>query len=217
MKPKLVSLIINRHIPRLYSSLLVWPTDIHFRFPSRTPCTDDMEFNESVLAERTGQDKTVGEKERRRWTSFHCKHCNTVLGDSLAVCGEFPCLDAILSLRVTSDVLLSSDMECGHKGDMAHCIFSSVRCGECGVTVGKVIHAAPPRLAMLRSLFLLHKASIRCYTLGSSSMVRASSISFDLMPLGDELSKLRKQFEADFDHVTQIKSCLEDNANVSRR
>nr|XP_057912303.1 protein Mis18-beta [Doryrhamphus excisus] len=176
-----------------------------------------MEFNESVLAERTDQAKVVDEKEHQRWTSFHCKHCNTVLGDSLAVCGELPSLDAILCLRVTSDVLLSSDMECGHKGDMANCIFSSVRCGECGVTVGRVIHAAPPRLAMVRSLFLLHKASIRCYTLGSGSMMKASSVSFDLEPLGDELGELRKQFEAGFDHVTRVKSCLKDNADVSRR
>lgn len=39
-------------------------------------------------------------------------------------------------------------------------IFSSLMCGECGCTVGKVVHAAPQHLAAARSLFLLHKTLV---------------------------------------------------------
>lgn len=39
-------------------------------------------------------------------------------------------------------------------------IYSSLKCRSCGSAVGKVIHSAPPHLAMVRSIFLLNKANI---------------------------------------------------------
>lgn len=40
-------------------------------------------------------------------------------------------------------------------------IYSSLKCRVCRSAAGTVIHSAPPRLATVRSLFLLNKANIR--------------------------------------------------------
>ncbi|XP_061825010.1 protein Mis18-beta [Nerophis lumbriciformis] len=165
-----------------------------------------MEFSDSVLIDRSDEANVESDKESQRLASLHCKQCNTVLADSFSVCGEIKCLDAIAFLRVSDDVIVSSAMECGDKGDIADCIFSSVRCRECGMMAGKVLHAAPPHLADLRSLFLLHKAKLRCYVLDSSAMVEASSVSFDVVPLGEDLHKLRAEFESLSDQMTQVQA-----------
>ncbi|XP_061749896.1 protein Mis18-beta isoform X2 [Nerophis ophidion] len=163
-----------------------------------------MEFCDSVLTDRSEESNVGSDIESQRLASLHCKQCNTVLADSFSVCGEIKCLDAIAFLRVSDDVIVSSVKECGDKGDIADCVFSSVSCRECGVMAGKVLHAAPPHLADLRSLFLLQKAKLRCYMLDSRAMVEASSVSFDVAPLGEDLHKLRAQFEALSHHMTQV-------------
>ncbi|XP_077416215.1 protein Mis18-beta [Vanacampus margaritifer] len=174
-----------------------------------------MEFNKTFLRER--DDDEYGDAEllkRGRWATLHCKQCNTVLGDSLAVCGELKCLDSIMSCRVSGNVEVSSEMECGYTGQLANCIFSSLLCGDCGCAVGKVVHAAPPRLTAVRSLFLLHKAHVTCYVLDSSSMVNASAMSFEMEPLMKSISEVRQHFELNFEHV---KSCLADIRSINSK
>ncbi|XP_042244003.1 protein Mis18-beta [Thunnus maccoyii] len=174
-----------------------------------------MEFNDSLLSQRSTDIKLATEVEHRQWLTLHCEQCKTVLGDSLGVCGEVRCMDSIMCIRVTDDVVLSDEMESGHKGEMANCIYSSLKCRGCRCAVGKVIHSAPSRLAMIRSIYLLHKANISCYILDSYTMVKASTLTFDLKPLRENIYEMRRQFEAQFDQMTLIKSRLADRSVAS--
>ncbi|XP_031165767.1 protein Mis18-beta [Sander lucioperca] len=174
-----------------------------------------MEFDESLLIQRTNAAKLGTEAEHKQRMTLHCQQCNTVLGDSLGVCGEITCVDAIVCIRVTDDVVISDAMESGHKDAMANCIYSSLTCRGCRCAVGKVIHSAPSRLATVRSMFLLYKANISCYILDCCSMVKASTLTFDVKPLSESMNKVRQQFEVQLDQMSRIKSRLADRSVTS--
>ncbi|XP_070777215.1 protein Mis18-beta [Enoplosus armatus] len=157
----------------------------------------------------------AAKEEHQQRTTLHCQQCNTVLGDSLGVCGEIKCMDSIMCLRVTSDVVIGDAIESGRKGEMANCIYSSLKCRGCRSAVGRVIHSAPARLAMARSIFLLYKANISCYILNSSSMVKASTLTFDLKSFRESMNEVRQQFEAQLDQMAHIKSRLADRSVAS--
>ncbi|XP_054469491.1 protein Mis18-beta [Anoplopoma fimbria] len=171
-----------------------------------------MEFDESLIIQLAHAAKMASETEHKQRMTLHCQQCNAVLGDSLGICGEIKSLDSIVCIRVTDDVVISDAMESGHKGEMASCIYSSLKCRACRCAVGKVIHSAPSRLSTVRSMFLLHKANISCYILNRSSMVTASSLSFELKPLRESMNKVRQQFEAQLDQMSRIKSRLADRS-----
>ncbi|XP_047466731.1 protein Mis18-beta [Mugil cephalus] len=147
----------------------------------------EMKWNDDL-----NPDKAAGGRQRM---TLHCKQCNAVLADSFGVCGEVACLGSIMCIRVTKDVIVSDAMKSGYKGEMINCIYSSLKCRGCGCVLGKVIHSAPSRLAAVRSIFLLSKANIRCFILGSSSMVKASAVSFDQRPLKENIIEVKQQFE----------------------
>ncbi|XP_053192237.1 protein Mis18-beta [Scomber japonicus] len=170
-----------------------------------------MEFNESLISERGDTDVKLTIMDECRPMTLHCEQCKTVLGDSLSICGEVKCLDSIMCRRVTNDVVLSDELESGHKGEMAKCIYSSLKCRGCHCAVGKVIHSAPSRLAVIRSIYLLHKANISCYILNSCSMVRASTLKFNLKPLKENIHEVKRQFQAKYDKMAVIKRRLEDS------
>ncbi|XP_056281904.1 protein Mis18-beta [Pseudoliparis swirei] len=167
-----------------------------------------MEFEESLIIQREHALKMTRETEHKLRMTLHCQQCNTVLGDSLGICGELKCMDSIVCIRVTNDVAISDSMETGHKGEMASCIYSSLKCRGCRCAVGIIIHSAPLRLAAVRSMFLLHKINISCYILNGSSMVTSSSLAFDLKPLRESMNKMRQQFEAQLHHMSHVKSRL---------
>ncbi|XP_070699075.1 protein Mis18-beta [Pempheris klunzingeri] len=171
-----------------------------------------MEFDGSLLIQCTGDEKLPSEAEHKQRMTLHCQQCHTVLGDSLGVCGEIKCMDSIMCLKVTNDVVVSDVMESGKKGEMANCIYSALKCRGCRSAVGKVIHSAPSRLAVARSIFLLYKANISCYILNSSSMVKASTLVFDLKGFRESITEVRRQFEAQLDEMSRVKSRLADRS-----
>ncbi|KAK7904574.1 hypothetical protein WMY93_017181 [Mugilogobius chulae] len=128
--------------------------------------------------------------------TFHCEKCNTVLGDGLSVCGEVKTMGCILLMKVTKDVVVSDKKETANKGDLAHCIYSFLSCRCCRSFVGRIIHSSPARFSNCRSMFLLHKPNISCYLLNSSSMVKATSVSFELKPLREKMKEMMQSFEA---------------------
>ncbi|XP_029138181.1 protein Mis18-beta [Labrus bergylta] len=171
-----------------------------------------MEFDGSVLVKCSRDVKLHQTLEDTQRMTLHCQDCHTVLGDSLSVCGDIKCLDSILCLRVTDDVVVSDNKELGHKGEMANCIYSSLKCRGCRSPVGKVIHSSPSRLASIRSIFLLYKSNVSCYILTSSSMVNASMLTFDLRGFTHSMTEVRQQFEAQLDQMSLIKSRLADRS-----
>ncbi|XP_059208986.1 protein Mis18-beta [Centropristis striata] len=175
-----------------------------------------MEFDESRIMKQTKSSKMSKEADHKQRMTLHCRHCNTVLGDSHGICGEIKCLDSILCLRVTDDVVVSASMELGQKGEMAKCIYSSLECRVCCSAVGKVIHSAPSRLAMVRSLFLLNKANISCYIFKRSLMVKASTLTFDVKPLKESMDMMKLQFEVQLEEMTRIKIRLAETSVTSK-
>ncbi|XP_022621830.1 protein Mis18-beta-like [Seriola dumerili] len=174
-----------------------------------------MEYDESLLMQRFDDFKLITEARHEEQMTLHCARCNTVLGDSFSVCGEIKCMDSIMCLRVTNDVVISDAMESGHTGVMANCIYSSLKCCGCRCAVGRVIHSAPPRLDVTRSLFLLYKANISCYILNNSSMVKASTLTFDMKPLREKMNEVKQQFEAQLDLISRVRSRLSDRSETS--
>ncbi|KAM9842799.1 protein Mis18-beta [Aulostomus maculatus] len=174
-----------------------------------------MEFDASVLIKRSDDMKLPSEADQQLMT-LHCKHCSTILADSLGVCGEVKSMDFIMCLRVTNDVVVSGKMESGHEGKLANCIYSSVKCRNCCSVLGKVVHATPLHMAMIRSIFLLLKANISCYILNSSSMVKATTLTFDLKPLGERMNEVRLQIEAQLDHLMHMRSRLFSSSIASQ-
>ncbi|KAM4541116.1 protein Mis18-beta isoform 2-T2 [Fundulus diaphanus] len=113
-----------------------------------------MEFDESVIVKRSDDPKLLAEAELEHLMSLHCAKCNTILADSLGVCGEVKCIDSIMCTRVSDDVAVSDSLELVRKGEMAN-----------------------------------------CYILGGSSVVKASSLSFDMKPLSETISEARQELE----------------------
>ncbi|XP_070836068.1 protein Mis18-beta [Chaetodon trifascialis] len=175
-----------------------------------------MEFNGSLLMQYMADVKMVIETEHQQRMTLHCQQCNTVLGDSIGICGEIKCMEAIMCLRVTDDVVVSDAKESRHKGEMASCIYSPLKCRGCKAAVGKVIHSAPPRLAPARSIFLLNKANISCYILNSGSMVKASTLTFDLKPVRESIKEVRQQFDVLLDQMSHIKSRLANRGGTNQ-
>lgn len=66
-----------------------------------------MEFDGSVLIQSPSDKKLPSEAESSHPMTLHCQQCNTVLGDSLAVCGEIQCLDSVMCLSKFSSVLIT--------------------------------------------------------------------------------------------------------------
>ncbi|CAJ1074784.1 protein Mis18-beta [Xyrichtys novacula] len=171
-----------------------------------------MEFDGSVLIKCRRDVKPVTEFETNLKMTLHCQQCITVLGDSFSICGEVKSMNAILCTKVTDDVVISDAKQFKQKGDLSKCIYSSLKCRSCHMVVGKVIHSSPSHLAAIRSIFLLHKSNISCYILNSSSMVKASTFSFDLMGMKDSMSEVKEQFEAQLGQMSRIKRILADRS-----
>ncbi|MED6242783.1 hypothetical protein ATANTOWER_009701 [Ataeniobius toweri] len=169
-----------------------------------------MEFDESVIVKRIDNLKLITAAEPEHFMTLHCLQCNTVLADSFGVCGELKCIDSVMCIRVTNDVVVSDAIESVHKGEMANCICSHLKCRLCNCVLGKVVHAAPSHLAAIRSIFLLNKAKMSCYILDSISMVKASSLSFDMKPLQETVHEARQELEERLDLMAPTCSRLAD-------
>ncbi|KAI4789245.1 hypothetical protein KUCAC02_035367 [Chaenocephalus aceratus] len=146
-----------------------------------------MEFNGTLLI--ACADEMCAEDGHTQRMTLHCLQCSTVLGDSFSACGE--CVDSIVCLSVTDDVVVSDARKSGHKGEMARCISSSLKCRGCG---SAVVH----------------------YILNRCSMVKASTLTFDMKPLRESMNETQQHFEAQLDRISHIKSRLADRiASVS--
>ncbi|XP_038158684.1 protein Mis18-beta [Cyprinodon tularosa] len=175
-----------------------------------------MEFDESFIVERFDDLSISGAAEQGQLMTFHCLQCNTILADSLTVCGEIKSIDSIMCIRVTNDVVVSEALESVNKGVMTNCIYSHLKCRSCNYVVGRVIHAAPLHLTAIRSIFLLNKAMMSSYILDSSSMVKTSSLSFDLKPLQETVIEVREEFEEELNQLADSCSRLTDSSMSSQ-
>ncbi|KAJ8411927.1 hypothetical protein AAFF_G00155650 [Aldrovandia affinis] len=139
---------------------------------------------------------------------LHCGVCNTILGDSLEVCGEEKHLNSIICLRVTKDVVVKNDMEFRLDGHMAGCTYNALNCSGCHCFVGVVLHSTPRHLSALRNLFLLQKENINCYILRNGAMVRASSLNFDQSTICKSIKELKQEMSVLAEKLTILERRL---------
>uniref|UniRef100_A0A3Q0S1Y5 Protein yippee-like n=1 Tax=Amphilophus citrinellus TaxID=61819 RepID=A0A3Q0S1Y5_AMPCI len=157
-----------------------------------------MEFKDNLLIKRTDDVKLPSTAAvRRQQVTLHCQQCSAILADSTGVCGEMKSMDAIIlrlygsitdCVKDTHRILINALVPFLL---FFPSIYNSLKCSGCHNALGKVIYSAPSHLAMIRSIFLLCKANINCYILNSSSMVKASTLTFDLEPLGESMNEVR--------------------------
>uniref|UniRef100_A0A8C1THW8 Opa interacting protein 5 n=1 Tax=Cyprinus carpio TaxID=7962 RepID=A0A8C1THW8_CYPCA len=141
------------------------------------PC--DSTQTSSIADElRAVKDGEVCMVDYRNCSVLQCMTCNTVLGDSLAICGEVRSLQSIICLKVSEDVRVNKKLEMSLNGHLAFSTHQVLYCAGCHGAVGLVLHSTPEHLSALRNLFLLRKELINCYMLRSGACVKASKINF---------------------------------------
>ncbi|XP_063039550.1 protein Mis18-beta [Engraulis encrasicolus] len=147
-----------------------------------------------------------------------CRDCNTILGDSFGICGEY--MNSIICYTVTKDVLVKGDKKLCSEGPHANCVFSCLQCSGCSLTVGGILHSTPPKQSALRGCFLLQKCDINCYKLSDSTTVPATTLNFDVKPLEEELNKLKQELESQSKRMTILQHLLhqerKENAGVNK-
>ncbi|XP_010877714.2 protein Mis18-beta [Esox lucius] len=168
----------------------------------------------------TDDQKLVSESENQAIVdnplTFHCGHCNAVWADSRGLCGEAPCVNSLICLKVTQDVTINEELESRREGPMAACSYNAMHCSGCRRFIGVVLYSTPPHLAALRSLFLLKKDNMYCYIFKIGQMVKASTLNFNTQrPLRERISELKQliqEVECNLDNVSAVMddSCMDD-------
>ncbi|CAL8288588.1 protein Mis18-beta [Gadus morhua] len=140
--------------------------------------------------------------------TLHCHRCSTVLGDSLAVCGDFKMTDSIMIVRVTDSVSLSDKTGSTKDRGLKNCLHRALECSRCQCIIGAVVDSTPVHFEILRSVFLLHKENINCYIFEQSKMVKALDVVFDLKPISESITEAIKAFRAQSDHMSVLHDSL---------
>ncbi|XP_018948998.2 protein Mis18-beta-like [Cyprinus carpio] len=140
---------------------------------------------------------------------LQCMTCNTVLGDSLAICGEVRSLQSIICLKVSEDVRVNKKLEMSLNGHLAFSTHQVLYCAGCHGAVGLVLHSTPEHLSALRNLFLLRKELINCYMLRSGARVKASKINFKHRLMDKNIKELKQDLEAQLKQVKILEGMME--------
>ncbi|XP_052428160.1 uncharacterized protein LOC127970015 isoform X1 [Carassius gibelio] len=176
----------------------------------------------------------------RNCSVLQCMTCNTVLGDSLGICGEVPSLQSIICLtpktkhvddccddnhcilifpseEVTEDVRVHKKLEMSLIGKLAFSTHQVLDCAGCHSAIGLVLHSTPEHLSALQNLFLLRKELINCYMLRSGACVKASKINFKHRLMDKNIKELEQDLEAQLKQVKILEGMMEKmyTSNVS--
>ncbi|XP_067277269.1 protein Mis18-beta [Pseudorasbora parva] len=174
------------------------------------PC-DSTQSNVSSIADQL---RAVKDRERcmvdyRNCSVLQCVTCNTVLGDSLGICGEVQSLQSIICLKVSDDVRVNKKLELSLKGQLAPSTYQVLHCAGCHGTVGLILHSTPEHLSALRNLFLLRKELINCYMLRSGTCVKASKLNFKHRLVATNIKELKQDLEAQLKQVKILEGMME--------
>lgn len=153
-------------------------------------------------------DETIIRIDYKSTLVLFCAKCNTALGDSLGICGEYADLNSVICLKVTEDVMVKGDQKPSVEGPLATCIYTSLQCSGCFSVVGGVLQATPPHLSALRDFFLLQKDRINCYNMTDGMMVAGSTLNFEQKPIGEEISELKEELESQMKRLELLKDLL---------
>ncbi|XP_043111857.1 protein Mis18-beta [Puntigrus tetrazona] len=157
---------------------------------------------------RAVKDGEVCMVDYRNCSVLQCTTCNTVLGDSLGICGEIQSLQSIICSKVTEEVRVNKKLEMSLSGHLAFSTYQVLHCAGCHGAVGLVLHSTPKHLAALRNLFLLRKELINCYMLGGA-FVKASKINFKHKLMDRKFKELKQDLEAQLKQVKILEGIME--------
>lgn len=172
------------------------------------PC-DSTQSSSIVEQLQAVKDKEICMVDFRNCIVFQCITCNTVLGDSLCVCGEVESSQSIICLKVTEDVMVNEKHEMCSSGQLASSTYQTLLCTGCHDAVGLVLHSTPKHLSALRNLFLLRKELINCYILRSGTCVKASKINFKHRLMDKNIKKLKEYLETKLKQVDILEQMME--------
>ncbi|XP_016364153.1 protein Mis18-beta-like [Sinocyclocheilus rhinocerous] len=158
---------------------------------------------------RAVKDGEVCMVDYRNCSVLQCMTCNTVLGDSLGICGEVQSLKSIICLKVTEDVRVNKKLEMSLNGHLAFSTHQVLHCAGCHGAVGLVLHSTPEHLSALQNLFLLRKELINCYMLRSGACVKASKINFKHRLMDKNIQELKQYLEAQLKQVKILEGMME--------
>ncbi|XP_062325831.1 protein Mis18-beta isoform X2 [Osmerus eperlanus] len=117
--------------------------------------------------------------------------------------------------EVTLDVIIKKELESSLEEKWENCIYNSLSCSGCGCSVGVVLVSAPQHLASLRSLFLIRKDNMNGYQFSDGSMVKASTLNFDIEPIGKSIATLKQEMEAALKHISLLHGSLRESSTAS--
>ncbi|XP_051503715.1 protein Mis18-beta [Myxocyprinus asiaticus] len=158
---------------------------------------------------RAVKDREVCMVDFRNCSVFQCTTCNTVLGDSLGICGEVQNHQFVICLKVTEDVRVNKKLEMSLDGQLASSIYQGLHCAGCRGCVGLVLHSTAEHLSALRNLFLLRKELLNCYMLRSGTCVKALKISFKPRLVDKNIKELKLDLEAQLKQVKILEEMME--------
>ncbi|XP_056616606.1 protein Mis18-beta [Triplophysa dalaica] len=168
---------------------------------------------DSTQSSIADQLKAVKHRETRRdymnGSVLQCMTCNTVLGDSLGICGEVQSLQLIVCLKVSDDVSVSKPLEMSLDGHLAYSTYHLLRCAGCKSSVGLALHSTPEHLSALRNLFLLRKELINCYILTNGKYFQASKMCFKHRLLDKNIKELKQDLEAQLKQVKILEGMMD--------
>ncbi|XP_052006969.1 protein Mis18-beta [Xyrauchen texanus] len=173
------------------------------------PCDSTQSQTSSMEDQiRAVKDREVCVVDFRNCSVFQCTTCNTVLGDSLGICGEVQNHQFVICLKVTEDVRVDKKLETSLDGQLASSIYQGLHCAGCRGRVGLVLHSTPEHLSALRNLFLLRKELLNCYIL-SGTCVKASKITFKPRLVDKKIKELKQDLEAQLKQVKILDEMME--------
>ncbi|XP_050981442.1 protein Mis18-beta [Labeo rohita] len=158
---------------------------------------------------RAVKDGEICMADYRNCSVLQCMTCNTVLGDSLGICGEVQSLQSIICLKVTEDVKVDKKLEMSLNGQLAFSTYQVLHCAGCHGAVGLALHSTPEHLSALRNLFLLRKELMNCYMLRSGTCVKASKVNFKHRPVDKNIKELKQDLEAQLKQVKILEEMME--------
>ncbi|XP_023691807.2 protein Mis18-beta [Paramormyrops kingsleyae] len=148
------------------------------------------------------------EADHRNAVVLHCGACYTVLSDTFEVCGEYKKLNSIICARVTKHVTIKEELGFQVQGPLTGCTYNALQCSGCFRCVGIILNSTTKHLSVLRSLCLLQKENISCYSFKTSSVIKASDVSFEPGTIRKSLDKLKQELDGILEHMVVIQRQL---------